>query len=431
MIDNFPESPAAAAWALQALPVFLTGTPNPQKWKSKNQKTTQNIIKKSGHDHETSEEPLLFDREFYRELEQQNLQQSSTQKTPAIQPQQQVSQFRPKDSLRSNLLRKLAKDAVSNTEKENHNPEESQLIRAFDANQPKSLAANTPGAVISTFDTPTRITKTSMHQIQQPASILRTPGTTTAKKAVSFVPDEPGSNVADELATKGLRIRSGLPRHFPGKFPSPWTPKSVIDRLDLADTPTTSYARKVELDMERASKEKEARTKTTEKSHGNVPTSSTTQVSSDRRRRASLGSAEVKQISFAFETLANNTSNLEILLAQKTLADTQRREGRHNDQDSHDASYWRTKFEEAEEERKASVGLLDDIQQHVDNLTAYASAKDLQIVELRQRLEIEMKKRREMGLVVRELAEDMRFLKEKSKEINRKRLKQIASASLK
>ena len=58
----------------------------------------------------------------------------------------------------------------------------------------------------------------------KPASILMTPGTgATRRKTVSF-----RAQVATNEARKSLKqSRSGLPNDFPGKFPSPWTPKTV------------------------------------------------------------------------------------------------------------------------------------------------------------------------------------------------------------
>lgn len=72
--------------------------------------------------------------------------------------------------------------------------------------------------------------------------ILKTPGTAGPAKNVSFAPGNSDNNTFDESSamdmdmsptvrqkgqdTKKLdRVRSGLPHNFPGKFPSPWTPR--------------------------------------------------------------------------------------------------------------------------------------------------------------------------------------------------------------
>ena len=59
----------------------------------------------------------------------------------------------------------------------------------------------------------------------KPASILMTPGTANAatrRKTVSF-----GAQVVDNEGKKtAFNTRSGIPSNCPGKFPSPWTPKT-------------------------------------------------------------------------------------------------------------------------------------------------------------------------------------------------------------
>lgn len=64
--------------------------------------------------------------------------------------------------------------------------------------------------------------------------ILKTPGTAGPAKNVSFAPrhslDESTMEESPTVRQKGKkieRIRSGLPHNFPGKFPSPWTPRVI------------------------------------------------------------------------------------------------------------------------------------------------------------------------------------------------------------
>ncbi|KAK6541577.1 hypothetical protein TWF694_007380 [Orbilia ellipsospora] len=64
---------------------------------------------------------------------------------------------------------------------------------------------------------------------RNPQSILVTPGNTIAKKkTVSFGPDQFHEDTISYEARTG-RVRSGLPAQYPGKFPSPWTPKITND----------------------------------------------------------------------------------------------------------------------------------------------------------------------------------------------------------
>ena len=76
------------------------------------------------------------------------------------------------------------------------------------------------------------------------AGILKTPGTIGPQKNVSFAPKFDNPPILEESPTarkslpkdsimdnKTNRIRSGLPRNFPGKFPSPMTPKVIKDAI--------------------------------------------------------------------------------------------------------------------------------------------------------------------------------------------------------
>ncbi|CAZ82885.1 unnamed protein product [Tuber melanosporum] len=78
---------------------------------------------------------------------------------------------------------------------------------------------------ISTSELPPNPTDNT--PVRRPVSptkgILMTPGTAVArKKAVTFHPSVP---TATTPPNRNGHIRSGLPHEFPGKFPSPWTPK--------------------------------------------------------------------------------------------------------------------------------------------------------------------------------------------------------------
>lgn len=78
---------------------------------------------------------------------------------------------------------------------------------------------------IATSELPPNLTDST--PVKRPVSptkgILMTPGTAmTRKKAVTFHPSVP---TATTPPNRNGHIRSGLPHEFPGKFPSPWTPK--------------------------------------------------------------------------------------------------------------------------------------------------------------------------------------------------------------
>ncbi|KAF3935485.1 hypothetical protein ABW19_dt0200079 [Dactylella cylindrospora] len=73
---------------------------------------------------------------------------------------------------------------------------------------------------------------------KNPQSILVTPGNTISKKkSVTFGPDQYHEDTISYESRTG-RVRSGLPPSYPGKFPSPWTPKVTHDlpKRRLRDT---------------------------------------------------------------------------------------------------------------------------------------------------------------------------------------------------
>ena len=69
--------------------------------------------------------------------------------------------------------------------------------------------------------------RTPKHNTMIPPGILVTPGfASTKKKVVSFA-----ASTSDEVKPRPqARIRSGLPTDFPGKFPSPWTPRTATPK---------------------------------------------------------------------------------------------------------------------------------------------------------------------------------------------------------
>jgi hypothetical protein len=63
----------------------------------------------------------------------------------------------------------------------------------------------------------------SVQSPSKPTGILMTPGTINGRrKQVKF-----GEQVVDNEGKRGKYSKSGLPDNCPGKFPSPWTPKSI------------------------------------------------------------------------------------------------------------------------------------------------------------------------------------------------------------
>lgn len=88
--------------------------------------------------------------------------------------------------------------------------------------------------------------------------ILMTPGLTRQRKAVSF----DSTTKPEDIMAKGSRARSGLPLDFPGKFPSPWAPKTGVGKRPLS----TGSLEETSLPTESASKKRALKFEITEKS---------------------------------------------------------------------------------------------------------------------------------------------------------------------
>ncbi|KAJ8102568.1 hypothetical protein POJ06DRAFT_245037 [Lipomyces tetrasporus] len=438
-IDLLPESPAVSAWALKALPTVFTGTPLP----------SLKAIEGSIHQQRLDEQMHDLDNDVVM----RDVTQESIRPEPASTVEQLIRQppkGGPADSLRARLLRKQASAAaLSKVGKENADP-------ASFIQQPASFKQSGPAArdlQIPTIDTPTRRPAAK----DPPVSILRTPGAASAKKVVSFTSAQNmSSNTYHDHGDNykpTARIRSGLPTNFPGKFPSPFTPKtSVIDRLDLAETPATSSARWRELAKSRLSSEvrrselmvddhtKQEIVVEQSKFSNNSSRKSEDEGDSenqsnkpDRRRHSK---SAIKKLRFVCDQVSENNQNLEKLVAQKTLSyiragdDSCRRSTRFAQSatvaDAADPLYWKRRFEETEEERLQLLAMLEEVQKHSEYLTEFGQEQDRRIIDLQRQLDEESRKGKETVLMVQALSREMKSLKDKSAEVNRMRLKQLA-----
>ncbi|KAK9325053.1 hypothetical protein V1517DRAFT_343713 [Lipomyces orientalis] len=436
-IDPFPESPAVSAWALKAIPTVLTGTPLP----------SLKAIEGSAHQQRLDEQMDDLDNDVVM----RDVTQESIRPEPVSAVEQLIRQppKGPADSLRARLLRKqVSAAALSKVGKENADP-------ASFIQQPASFKRTGPAArdlQIPTVDTPTRRPAAK----DPPVSILRTPGTASTKKVVSFAfaqnkSSETYHDHRDNYKSTA-RIRSGLPTNFPGKFPSPYTPKtSVFDRLDLAETPATSSARRRELAKSRLSNEV-TRLELTVDDHTKqeiVVEQSKCSMSSSRqsgdegdngqqnnkpdRRRHSK--SDIKKLRFICNQVSENNQNLAKLVAQKTVNnirtqdDSCRRSTRFAQSATvadADPLYWKRRFEETEEERLQLLEMLEEVQKHSEYVTEFGQEQDRRIIDLQRQLDEESRKGKETVLMVQALSREMKFLKDKSSEVNRRRLKQLA-----
>ncbi|KAK9487627.1 hypothetical protein V1527DRAFT_460082 [Lipomyces starkeyi] len=429
-IDPFPESPAASAWAWKALPTFLTGTPLPSR------------AVEGGANQEILEDQI-------EGIDDDVIMHDATEESIRHPPH--LSSAGPADSLRSRLLRKLTSAAASSkADKENAEPA-TFIQRPADFKLTKS-ATREPWTPI--IDTPTR--KPVLKEL--PVSILRTPGTAGTKKFVSFAPtqdlgSDAHSDHGDSCKSTTGRIRTGLPRNFPGKFPSPWTPKSVIDRLDLAETPVTSFALRRKIGENSSSndatkpglrtdsdigerQEIVAESSKRSKISGNRSDENADKKETDKLHRSRRHSErQLKKLRFICDQVLENNQNLEALAAHKALTDVRARAGSGTQStrstgsatsaDEVDPLYWKRKFEETEEKRLQLLEILEEVQKHSERLTEFGQEQDRRIVELQRQLDEESRKGKETVQMVQALSKEMRSLREKSAEVNRRRLNQL------
>jgi len=98
-----------------------------------------------------------------------------------------------------------------------------------------------PGSSSRTTDLPAYLAQGTPARPPSPTKgILVTPGVSMGRrKAVTFDP----TTKNEEVKSKNPRTRSGLPSDFPGKFPSPWTPRQS-GSLEETSLPIKSASRK-------------------------------------------------------------------------------------------------------------------------------------------------------------------------------------------
>ncbi|KAK9238883.1 hypothetical protein V1525DRAFT_455414 [Lipomyces kononenkoae] len=430
-IDPFPESPAASAWALKALPTFLTGTPLPSR------EVIEYGVNQEMIDH------------HMEDIDDDVIMRDATEPSP--RHARHGSAEGPTESLRSRVLKKLTAAAAAASKNDKENVDPLKLIQQRPVNfKPIKSGTRAPGTPI--IDTPTR--KPALKE--PPVSILRTPGTAGTKKFVSFAPTQDlrpdlDSDRPNSSQSAKWRIRTGLPRNFPGKFPSPWTPKSVIDRLDLAETPVTTFAQQQKSREKGMSNEVTKSLSTVEaniaqrqeiiaepskrgETRGDVVADKRETSKPNKPPRHS--ERQLKRLRFICDRVLENNQNLELLAAHKALNEhkalaasgrqSTRSTKSSTSEDEADPLYWKRKFEETEEKRLQLLEILDEVQKHSEHLTQFGQEQDRRIIELQRQLDEESRKGQETVLMVQALSKEMKSLKEKSAEVNRRRLKQLS-----
>ena len=208
----------------------------------------------------------------------------------------------------------------------------------------------------------------------KPAGILLTPGTANGRrKTVSF-----GETVVDNESKKATSTgRSGLPDNCPGKFPSPWTPKSTSwPRKSGRNTFTQSLydARSVKTDNTDNVSKPDV---TTAASSQVVPVEKAQDLPSENRARA--GKARQRQ------ALANDGDNTVDL----------------DDPRSGSGKYWKSELQNYHEK---SMDEIRKLVKYKDMAKSYARKKDAEAMELGEKLREEKQKVARMEIEISELA---------------------------
>ncbi|KAK9462914.1 uncharacterized protein V1516DRAFT_662945 [Lipomyces oligophaga] len=322
------------------------------------------------------------------------------------------------DSLHAQLLRKRARESMQNSE----NKENIVLPKGHRIREQLN------------FDTPSRQPRLNEigSTIRLPG-IIRTPGNESPKKAVVFA-----DSVRSEQRLN--RIRSGLPKNFPGKFPSPWTPKSVIDRLDLAETPPTTHALRRQIHLEHAV-QKNKQFNTTKLTKSNLLSTSTTPSQQITRTESiktksktrKLSQAEVKQVGYLLDTVLETNNQLESLVTEQAKQNSKLLQSSHvqllkptDPLLSFESSDWKQKYLQSKQENERLIKLLDDVQQHTESMTRFAEAQDKKVTALSKALAEQEKLRKLTEMDISQLRIELKNLKLKSEQVNRRRLRKLA-----
>ncbi|KAF2142947.1 uncharacterized protein K452DRAFT_357997 [Aplosporella prunicola CBS 121167] len=197
--------------------------------------------------------------------------------------------------------------------------------------------------------------KQDAHDQDALRGIMSTPGTAKGRKTVSF-----GAHVVDNEGRKSTFAKSGLPTNYPGKFPSPWTPKNPTDALPETRPGSSS--------------------KLTEKLY---------QV------RESTKAEESKKELSRPKPRAKDDGDITIDVMEPR---------------SESGRYWKEQFQSYTERSEKEVKKLITKQQLAKN---YAKKKDAEATELAEKLETERKQHRQRE---RELEENNKDYKEQLRE---------------
>jgi myosin heavy subunit len=226
----------------------------------------------------------------------------------------------------------------------------------------------------------------------KPQGILLTPGTgTMRRKTVSF-----GAGVVDNGGKDAIG-RSGVPNDFPGKFPSPYTPKSIIDE-------NQEPARRTAL-TETFEAARDGRTKTSR---------SAKSFTSTELAISPLDSERIPEIVASSSTELQSSDLVQFKDIKKTTKATIRSSALEdfdgdmtldlNDPHSQSGRYWKSEYDRYHEEARVAMEKLVKYKQLAKS---YARKKDAEAIDLSEKLREEQQKVANMEAKISELAEQI------------------------
>ncbi|KAF3925535.1 hypothetical protein ABW21_db0200903 [Orbilia brochopaga] len=218
---------------------------------------------------------------------------------------------------------------------------------------------------------------------KNPQSILVTPGNTISKKkTVSFGPDQFHEDTIC-YETRTGRIRSGLPSSYPGKFPSPWTPKVTNDF-------PKKRAKDIRVDDIEIFEDQAKPLKSAQKSRS--------RFDKDTGRDFALTSKprdEVKSVDEQINALRENTARINDMIGEAAEEPVHDGDVTVNldEPRSRSGVYWKERYSTDINQAEKKV---EFYKARKDTTIEFASKKDEQCANLAARLKEEMELRRKM-----------------------------------
>ncbi|KAK6521618.1 hypothetical protein TWF506_001831 [Arthrobotrys conoides] len=213
---------------------------------------------------------------------------------------------------------------------------------------------------------------------RNPQSILVTPGNTISKKkTVSFGPDQVHEDTFCYEARTG-RVRSGLPADYPGKFPSPWTPK-ITNELPKRRT-SRELARVEEIEIFEDQ---------------NKPYKGTPKPKTKNSTTSSKSKDEAKSVDDQIQALRENTARINDMIEEASVQQATDADITVNldEPRSRSGVYWKDRYSTDINQAEKKV---EFYKARKDTSVEFASKKDEQAANLATRLKEEIELRKKM-----------------------------------